>query len=53
MNCAELLYVVFSDATKLSSKTPNPKRLMANKMVIDTTNIINNVKNLSRMSVNE
>lgn len=51
MNCAELLYVVFSVATKLSSKTPKPKRDIATVIEIDSTNIISRVRNFNRISV--
>lgn len=50
MNCAELLYVVFNVATKLSSKIPKPNRHNVTVIDIDNTKIISNVRNFRRIS---
>lgn len=50
MNCAELVYVVFKLATKLSSRMPMPKRLIVTDSVTDSTNSIRSVRNFRRMS---
>lgn len=51
MNCAELRYVVFNDATKLSSKIPKPKRQVVTAIEIDRTNSMSKVRNFKRISV--
>lgn len=50
MNCAELVYVVFSRATKLSSKIPKPNRHVVTVKDIASTKHISNVRNFRRMS---